>query len=187
MARLSAAQKTLLQNAAERESGSILPLPITLAVPASAPRAIGQLVRRGLAEERQVRANALVWRADNGGRLGVFITAAGCDAVRAPDRPRRRCSTASVECAVLAGLSDACLGSLWQDLFQSPVTPTGRATLVLGIAHRLQQIAMEKLARRHALELASLLQTRTLPEPRRIRPNLAHCRSSFRSLAARYP
>lgn len=159
MARLSEAQRTLLLTALGRADGSILPLPLKLAIPASAPRAIRQLVRRGLAEERHVRAKALVWRADDGSRLGVFITAAGTQAVRVSKRAAGEIADdAPVELEMLARLSEPCLRSLWSDMYQAPATKLERATLVFGIAHRMQHIAVEKMAKRHALELACLLQ-----------------------------
>jgi hypothetical protein len=82
MPRLSDAQSILLAYAAQRDGGSLLPLPDTLAGKAAcAQKSIAALVKRGLAEERETNDGAAACRVDGDLNYGVFVTAAGLAAI----------------------------------------------------------------------------------------------------------
>lgn len=81
MTKLADTQCVLLSAAAQRDDGSLLPLP-TLRTPASGiAKSLASLVARGFAEEREVLAAAQVHRTDGDLRFGLFLTAAGADAI----------------------------------------------------------------------------------------------------------
>ena len=78
MPKLNDTQLILLSTAAGRSSGSLMPLPETIATAGErATRAIAALVKQGLVEERETDDAASVHRADGDIRYGVFITEAG--------------------------------------------------------------------------------------------------------------
>ena len=106
---LTDTQSILLSNAAQRDSGSLYPLPASITAPAGGiARSITSLVKRGLAEERETITPEHVWGVDGVTRYGMFITAASKVAIGVeeasaapvspacrlvhphPNRPRRR-------------------------------------------------------------------------------------------------
>lgn len=86
MAKLNDLQLTLLARAAQRDSGSLYPLPDTITDEARAARGIAALVQRGLGEELETSDAACEARADGDLRFGMFITAAGLAAIGVGDR-----------------------------------------------------------------------------------------------------
>ena len=75
---LTDTQSILLSAAAQRNTGSLYPLPATITAPAGGiARSLASLVKRGLAEERKTSTPECVWRVDDTTRYGMFITAAG--------------------------------------------------------------------------------------------------------------
>jgi len=83
MTRLSETQTTLLSAAAARKTLSLLPPPASLKARGKAlERALGALVKRGLAEETRARSDAASWRrSEEGARIGLVVTAAGLAAI----------------------------------------------------------------------------------------------------------
>ena len=81
MTTLSDAQAILLSTAAQRDSGSILPLPTTIKSGGGTSKALAALLNHGLAEERETSEPAAVRRADGDLRFGLFITPAGLTAI----------------------------------------------------------------------------------------------------------
>lgn len=79
--KLSDTQTILLSTAAQRDSGSLYPLPETLTSKAGATKSIIALVKHGLAEERETTDAAGVARTDGDLRYGMFVTAAGLAAI----------------------------------------------------------------------------------------------------------
>lgn len=78
MPKLNDTQLILLTAAAGRPSGSLMPLPDSIADAGDrATRAVTALVKRGLVEERETNDAACVHRDDGDIRYGVFITEAG--------------------------------------------------------------------------------------------------------------
>ncbi len=82
MPKLNDAQLILLSTAAQRDGGSLLPLPETLADAGDrATKAIAALIKRAFVEERETTDTASVHRTDVDLRFGVFITNAGIAAI----------------------------------------------------------------------------------------------------------
>jgi hypothetical protein len=80
--RLNDLQLVLLANAAQRDNGSLLPLPDNGTHDTShIGRAIASLIGRKFVEERMVTDRALTWLERNDECFGWFITAAGRAAV----------------------------------------------------------------------------------------------------------
>ena len=78
MPKLNDTQLILLSAAAMRPSGSLMPLPETIANAGDrATKAITALMKQGLLEERETNDAASVHRDDGDIRYGVFITEAG--------------------------------------------------------------------------------------------------------------
>jgi hypothetical protein len=77
--KLSDTQLVILSTAAQRDDGSLLPLPETLTAKGAAlSKVIGTLCKRKLVEEKQVLDGAVEWRRDEErGSLGLFITKSG--------------------------------------------------------------------------------------------------------------
>ncbi|BAQ16623.1 DUF3489 domain-containing protein [Methyloceanibacter caenitepidi] len=83
-AKLSDTQLVILNAAAQRPDGSLLPLPESLAAKGAAQNRvmIDILCKRKLAEEKQIDNGAPEWRRDKDGRpLGLFITKSGLLAI----------------------------------------------------------------------------------------------------------
>ncbi|OWK27995.1 DUF3489 domain-containing protein [Sphingomonas mucosissima] len=79
---LTDTQRILLSQAAQRDSGSLHPLPATItAPPGGIARSMSSLVKRGLVEERGTTTPESVWRIDGVARFGMFITATGKGAI----------------------------------------------------------------------------------------------------------
>jgi hypothetical protein len=77
MQSLSDLHAVLLTHAAQRDGGSLLPLPENLASkPARTPTAIKALVKRGFACEQETMDKASVYRTDGDLQFGAFITPA---------------------------------------------------------------------------------------------------------------
>jgi hypothetical protein len=82
MIKLNDTQLILLSAASQRGCGSLLPLPETLADAGDrAGKAITLLLKRGLAEEREINDAGSIHRSDGDLRYGVFITDAGNTAI----------------------------------------------------------------------------------------------------------
>lgn len=82
MTKLSDTQSILLSNASCREGGSLWPAPETLTAPKPAiAKSFASLLARGLAEERETSDASSTHRTDGDLRYGVFITAAGLEAI----------------------------------------------------------------------------------------------------------
>ena len=89
MPKLTEAQLVILSAAAQREDGAALPLPASLTLNKGAARTVTtSLVRRGLLAERPVGRDEETWReTDDGQRLTLAITAAGCEAIGIEPEP----------------------------------------------------------------------------------------------------
>lgn len=85
MPKLTDTHTLLLANAAQRDSGSLFPLPEALAGTARTIKAIASLLRQGLVAEQETRVAAEIARQDDDRRIGVFITPAGLTAISAND------------------------------------------------------------------------------------------------------
>jgi hypothetical protein len=128
MTKLNDLQSILLSSAVQRDSGSLLPAPESVAGSVDRlGKAIASLTKRGLAEEREANEQRAVYRSDGDLRFGIFITAAGRAAIgvdgegdasdtvtRIPDKPQRQTKSAAViallqreEGATLAELIEA--------------------------------------------------------------------------------
>lgn len=81
MSTLSDTQAILLSTAAQRDSGSILPLPTTIKAGGGTSKALAALLNHALAEERGTSDPAAVRRTDGDLRFGLFITPAGLAAI----------------------------------------------------------------------------------------------------------
>jgi hypothetical protein len=83
MTRLNELQLVLLTSAAQRADGSLLPSPDSVGDQAARIRkAIPPLIKRALVAEAVASATA-AWRSDGDDHIGVFITAAGREAIGA--------------------------------------------------------------------------------------------------------
>lgn len=81
MAKLTDTHTLLLAHAAQRESGSLFPLPDPLVGTARAIKAVSALLRQGLVAEQETSVTMeIVWQ-DDDRRIGVFITPAGLAAI----------------------------------------------------------------------------------------------------------
>ena len=87
MTKLNDTQLILLSTATQRDDGSLLPLPATLADAGDrATKAIAALIKRRFVEERETIDTASIHRNDGDLRFGVFITEAGTAAIdRVPE------------------------------------------------------------------------------------------------------
>ncbi len=82
MHKLNDTQSIILSGAAQRESGSLHPLPDTLtAGVAKVTKAIAALVTAGMAEERETSDRMAVHRSDGDLGYGLFVTATGLAAL----------------------------------------------------------------------------------------------------------
>lgn len=80
--KLSDLQLILLTTASQRDDGSLLPVPGTIADQESRiPNSIRALMKRGLAEERAGASLSAIWREEGDQRMGVVITPAGREAI----------------------------------------------------------------------------------------------------------
>jgi hypothetical protein len=91
---LTDTQSILLSNAAQRDDGSLYPLPACItAPPGGIARSLASLVKRGLVEERETITPECVWRIDGLARYGMFITAAGKVIMGVEDAPAQMPAT----------------------------------------------------------------------------------------------
>jgi hypothetical protein len=81
MTKLTDTQAILLSTASQREDGSVLPLPASIAPGGGAGKAVAALLKRDLAEEREAWNTAAAHRTDGEVRYGVYLTAAGAAAI----------------------------------------------------------------------------------------------------------
>lgn len=81
MTKLTDTQSILLSTASQRDSGSLLPLPSTVAPGGGTAKALAALIKRGFAEERETIDEAAARRFEGDLRFGVFITTAGAMAI----------------------------------------------------------------------------------------------------------
>lgn len=80
--RLNDLQLVLLAGAAERDNGSLIPLPDAFTTQGHGiAKAIASLLRRQLVEEKPADEPTLTWRTDGESAIGLFITAAGLIAI----------------------------------------------------------------------------------------------------------
>ena len=84
MIRLGKTKKALLKAAVGRGDGVLLPAPDGMSsTSALCRRALGGLLKDGLAEERPAGEGDVTWREEDGARFAIFATAAGFGAVGA--------------------------------------------------------------------------------------------------------
>ncbi len=104
-ARLNDLQLVLLAAAAQRENGSLIPLPQNcVSDNERITKAIASLLRRGLVEEKPAIEPGSSWRIDGEYHVGLFITNAGLAAIsaRSANEPHEGIASAgSVETADL--------------------------------------------------------------------------------------
>lgn len=81
MTNLSDAQRILLSTAAQRDSGSLLPLPASLKPGGGTAKAITALIKHGLAVEGETNDPAAARRSEGDIDYGVFLTPAGGAAI----------------------------------------------------------------------------------------------------------
>ena len=81
MTNLTDAQRILLSSASQRNNGSLLPLPASVAPGSGASKALAVLVKRDLAAERETDEQTAVHRSDGDLRYGLFITPTGLTAI----------------------------------------------------------------------------------------------------------
>lgn len=82
MTKLTDTQTIILSTAAQRDSGSLYPLPESItATGARLTKAIAALVERGLAEERETLIAEQAHRTDSDLRYGIYVTDAGLGAI----------------------------------------------------------------------------------------------------------
>lgn len=81
MIRLSDTQRILLSNAAQRETGSVLPLPSALKPGGGTTKALAALLKHGLANEREITDPAAAHRNEGDSHFGLFLTPAGVSAI----------------------------------------------------------------------------------------------------------
>ena len=80
--KLSDTQLILLNSAAQRENGSLLPIPASItAKSVQLKKVLGALLNRELVVEQPVRDPTEAWRDDDGQRLGLIITDSGRAAI----------------------------------------------------------------------------------------------------------
>ena len=86
MTKLTDLDAILLSGAAQRETGSLLPVPDNVSgAAARLTKAIGGLLKHGLVEERQTSDKLAVHRTDDDILYGLYITAAGNAAIGVTD------------------------------------------------------------------------------------------------------
>lgn len=82
MTKLNDLQSIMLTAAAQRETGSVFPLPESIANAGDrVKKTVPTLLKRGLVEEGTAADAGSTWRTDGDDRFGLFITAAGRTAI----------------------------------------------------------------------------------------------------------
>jgi len=85
--RLNDMQLVLLATAAQREDGSLMPLPESVGDQADrAKKAVEQLIKKGLAAEQPGAGKAAAWREDGDTLIGAVITDTGRAAINAEEQ-----------------------------------------------------------------------------------------------------
>lgn len=84
MAKLNDTQSILLSSAAQREGGSLYPLPKTITAGFRVTKAVASLITTGFVEERETSDATCAYRTDGDISVGVFVTAAGLAAIGVP-------------------------------------------------------------------------------------------------------
>jgi hypothetical protein len=93
MPKLNDTQSLLLSAAAQRENGSLYPLPASSARGAAITKAIATLMKQSLIEERSTDCAADIHRTDGDLRFGLFATAAGFTAIGVNDAEAGQAAT----------------------------------------------------------------------------------------------
>lgn len=126
MPQLSDTQSVILSAASQRDSGSLVPLPTSLADTACGRTAIKKLIAHGLADERETTDRTIVHREQGNVRYGVFISAAGLAAI---------------------GVSEEPTGGGGQADITVPVTavPRGKSAMVVELMRRMDGATMAEL------------------------------------------
>jgi hypothetical protein len=101
MPKLTDTHTLLLAHAAQRDSGSLFPLPEALAGTARTIKAIAALLRQGLVAEQETRVAAEIARQDDDRRIGVFITPAGLAAINVTEPTAGSEATSDTDAAAL--------------------------------------------------------------------------------------
>lgn len=81
MTNLTDTQSILLSAASQRDDGSVLPLPASIKPGGGTAKALTSLLKRGLVEERVTDDADIVHRAEGDARYGMFLSAAGAEAI----------------------------------------------------------------------------------------------------------
>ncbi|MHA6724034.1 DUF3489 domain-containing protein [Sphingomonas sp. RS2018] len=82
MTRLTDTQTIILSSAAQRDGGSVYPLPATITTSgARLTKALTTLIDRGFLVERETEQAAETYRADGDVRYGMYVTQAGLTAI----------------------------------------------------------------------------------------------------------
>jgi hypothetical protein len=101
MTKLNDMQLILLTSAAQRESGSVLPAPASVADAGDRlKKAIASLRKRSLVEEAPAKTAEATWQTDGDERIGLFINAAGRSAINIEPGPAEAPDTSVVETPV---------------------------------------------------------------------------------------
>lgn len=87
MPKLSDTQSVILSTASQRDSGSLVPLPASLADRTGARTAIKKLIAHGLADERETADRTIAYRDEGDVHHGVFVTSAGLAAIGVSEEP----------------------------------------------------------------------------------------------------
>ncbi|TPG07505.1 DUF3489 domain-containing protein [Sphingomonas oligophenolica] len=85
MTKLNDPMRILLASAAQREDGSLLPLPASLKSTARTSKAMASLAALGFAIERETTDASAVHRTDGDLRYGLFVTSSGLAAIGIDD------------------------------------------------------------------------------------------------------
>ena len=154
MTKLNDLQSILLSTAAQRDSGSLYPVPETVAgAGARLRKAIASLSKAGFAEEREAGDRDATCRTDGDLRFGMFITAAGGAAIGvgetssddamaaalAPDQQPPRTSKTSALLALLQRDTGATMAELIEATGWLPHTTRAALTGLRKKGHAIQR------------------------------------------------
>jgi hypothetical protein len=118
MTKLNDLQSILLASAAQRDGGSLYPVPDSVAgAGARLCKAVSALTKAGLAHERETSDSTAICRTDGDLSFGVFITPAGCAsiAVAAPGDAMARAEPAPALAAPRTSKASAVLALLQRE------------------------------------------------------------------------
>ena len=117
MTKLNDLQTIMLSTATQRDSGSLFPTPDNLANAGTRlTKAIADLIRRGLAEERETSDATTTHRADGDLAFGVFITDSGSGAIGVSDPSTEGMSPVTTPEASRATKSTTVIAMLQRDV-----------------------------------------------------------------------